>query len=643
MMKKNIRLWMLLVSMLLAIVSCTDNMDNPVIPEPEDPETPEQQAFWAPFDAWKTDSCTVGDDFFMHMIGTWWKNPVDIYPGGLMTYADKINNQRVEEIYQMNPNLQHLTAHADESLTMSEEEVQQMVNEKVEELWAGATTREEALAALGRAWAEGYTLLFDPIVTLIDGEPTWQLTLKFPSYINENHLYKDKQLIWHIFAPHKSASMKTRGTQSAVSDLDIIVEAMNIGVDHMEIAENAVELFLNIMDTEWNTVEGIKEEIEQAVALADGVLVNEEFLDAYNDLLPDLLSLQEDIPGEIILDREQIIKHVLKYMANNYALNDYNRQYITPQMRQQYAEWCEMFREAMRQRLDANTWLEDATRQNALDKLDAVVFYVGGIDVIPNCVIPTLTGNNLIDDVRQMRLARMDGYRWAASRSRSAVAMLLHSLNYISDITIDNACYMPNYNIVCIYPSNLCTPYVEEEYEDALQWAFLGTTIGHELTHGFDSMGSQFDLWGNEINWWTDADAAKFNTLCNQLTDQYNNLQLMPWEDPTLYGDGKNTLGENIADLGGCCIALQILLDLHPHATVAQLKALSQRFFQGWAIQWSNSYSLIFVKFMKIYDVHSQARERTNGVVRNVDEWYDAYDIQSGTLYLQPSQRVHIW
>ena len=117
----------------------------------------------------------------------------------------------------------------------------------------------------------------------------------------------------------------------------------------------------------------------------------------------------------------------------------------------------------------------------------------------------------------------------------------------------------------------------------------------------------------------------------------------MPWADPTLCGDGEKTLGENIADIGGCCLALQILLGEHPNATAAEKKALIQRFFQGWAIQWSITYDLDFLKYMKEVDVHSQARERTNGVVRNIDEWYDAYDVKSGTLYLAPDKRVRIW
>ena len=176
-----------------------------------------------------------------------------------------------------------------------------------------------------------------------------------------------------------------------------------------------------------------------------------------------------------------------------------------------------------------------------------------------------------------------------------------------------------------------------------MQLSILASTIGHELTHGFDSEGSKYDKWGNVKNWWTDADAKKFETRCNQLIENYNNLQLMPWADPTLYGDGKKTLAENIADLGGCCLGLHILLNKYSDATAAQKKALMQRYFQGWAVQWSMVYDLSQVQMAKIGDTHSQARERTNGVVRNMNEWYDAFDITSGTLWLKPSERMKIW
>lgn len=635
--------WTFTCAMTLAVMTaCTDAIDNPVNPEPVNPETPEQQAFWAPFDAWQTDSCTVGDDFYMHMVGTWWKNPVDIYPNGLLRYAAKLNDQRLDDIYQSEPNLVRMKAHTNDGLTMTDDEVEQMVNAKVNELWAGATTREEALAALGRAWAEGYTLALAPSVSLVNGVPTWQLGVKLPSYLHQGQVAKSKKELWRLLAPRQNARLKTRRAQDAATDVDMIVKGMNIGLDHIELQEGLEDELQARLAGEWGTVDGIKATIEQAVRLLDGALVNDDCLAAYNSYLATALT-EAGVENEVVLSRSDINHYLVKYMGNIYALNYYNQQYITPTIRQKYAQWCEKFRDVMRQRLETNTWLESETRQNAIDKLDKVVFFVGGISVIPDFVVPTLTGSTIIDDVRQLRKAQIDGYRWAATQKREDIAMLLTNLTYLIDATIDNASYMFSFNIVNINPSNLCSPYVEEDYEDALQWAFIGTTIGHELTHGFDSNGSQYDMWGNQVNWWTDADAAKFQTLCDQLADQFDHLQLMPWADPTLYGDGQNTLAENIADLGGCCLALQILLGEHPNATDAEKMALARRYFQGWAIQWSMTYDLHFVEYMKERDVHSQARERTNGIVRNVDEWYDSYDIKSGSLYLKPSERVQIW
>ena len=172
MMKKNLQLWLVLLT--IGMASCT-SFDNPVSDNPQPAETPEQQAFWAQFDAWKTDSCTVGDDFYMHMIGSWWWHPVDIFPKGLIPYSNLLNSQRVNDICQSNADLVHLKKNWEDTPMMNDDEVLDMVDAKVAELWAGATTREEALAALGRAWAEGYTIDFEPVVVLQDGVPTWQL------------------------------------------------------------------------------------------------------------------------------------------------------------------------------------------------------------------------------------------------------------------------------------------------------------------------------------------------------------------------------------------------------------------------------------------------------------------------------------
>ena len=152
-----------------------------------------------------------------------------------------------------------------------------------------------------------------------------------------------------------------------------------------------------------------------------------------------------------------------------------------------------------------------------------------------------------------------------------------------------------------------------------------------------------FDKYGAMKEWWAPADATKFNTFSDQLVENYSALLMMPWANQTLYNNGSNTLGENIADIGGCCLGLDLLLGKYTNANPEEIKQLTKRYFQGWAIAWCSKYTLEYAQWAYSVDEHSQARERTNGVVRNINAWYDAYDVKSGTLYLEPAKRIAIW
>ena len=163
-----------------------------------------------------------------------------------------------------------------------------MVKAKVDELWAGATTREEALAAMGRAWAQGYTFKFEPIVDMINGEPTWLLTEKIPSFVTVNMLQKNKEEWWRLYGTHQIADMTSRRAQDANADLGIIIQSMCDDINHIVIDYYIAEEILKALDNEWSTVEGIKNEIERNVRLLDGVLVSEDCLAEYNQELSKL-------------------------------------------------------------------------------------------------------------------------------------------------------------------------------------------------------------------------------------------------------------------------------------------------------------------------------------------------------------------
>jgi predicted metalloendopeptidase len=327
-----------------------------------------------------------------------------------------------------------------------------------------------------------------------------------------------------------------------------------------------------------------------------------------------------------------------------YVVRDFNKKFITASMKSQYAAYCENFRAAFQKRLENNTWLSSETRANALDKLKNMEFFVATEpDATPDVATPKLKNEGIISLVRQLRQARLDSYKWMIGRTRREVIMLLSTFDFGVSCLDDNAYYDRATNAVFINPSNLLAPYIHDGDEDALRMAVLGSTIGHELTHGFDDGGRLYDKNGAYKNWWTPADTITFNTYSKQLVENYSELLMMPWASKTLYDNGANTLGENIADIGGCCLGLDLLLGKYPDANPEEVKQLTKRYFQGWAIAWSSSYSLARAQLFYYEDIHSQERERTNGVVRNINAWYDAYDIKSGTLYLVPAKRVAIW
>ena len=214
-----------------------------------------------------------------------------------------------------------------------------------------------------------------------------------------------------------------------------------------------------------------------------------------------------------------------------------------------------------------------------------------------------------------------------------------------TDLTLTNAMYDENENTVYIYPGLLLPPMIPDNVSPAFAYAYFAI-IGHELTHGFDSKGSQYDKDGHQRNWWTVADKMAFEQRQQNLIDCYDHMEMDPEHHPDCYGDGRRTLSENIADLGGFLAALDAYDDYlkakryFGKLYYDQLRAFYESFANLWSVQYSRD------KFWTLYetDVHSHARLRVNGVVMNTDLWYELYDVdRNNYLYLPPERRTYIW
>jgi len=205
-----------------------------------------------------------------------------------------------------------------------------------------------------------------------------------------------------------------------------------------------------------------------------------------------------------------------------------------------------------------------------------------------------------------------------------------------------NAYYDGVQNEIVFPAAILAAPYFDPNADPAANYGGIGAIIGHEMTHGFDDEGRKFDGAGRLADWWTKDDAAKFEAAAKHLNAQYDGYSPFPG----VHVKGDQTTGENIADLGGILIALDAYHNsLHGQpAPVIDGLTGDQRFFLAYAQSWRDKRREDAIRDMIVGDVHSPELYRVNGVVRNVDAWYAAFDIQPGDkLYLPPDQRVRIW
>lgn len=206
-----------------------------------------------------------------------------------------------------------------------------------------------------------------------------------------------------------------------------------------------------------------------------------------------------------------------------------------------------------------------------------------------------------------------------------------------------NAYYNPSYNEIVFPAAILQEPFYSYTADEALNFGGIGAVIGHEISHGFDDSGSQYDAQGNLMNWWTASDREKFTALGDALAKQFSEVEIFPG----ISIDGKFTLGENIGDLGGLCAAFDALqLYLKDNGSPGLINGLTpeQRFFISWATVWRTKSRDEALKRQVKTDPHSPGMYRAYMPLRNIEAFYEAFNIKPGdSLYLPPEKRVEIW
>ena len=294
-------------------------------------------------------------------------------------------------------------------------------------------------------------------------------------------------------------------------------------------------------------------------------------------------------------------------------------------------------RAALQARLETNDWMDDPTRAAALEKLEAIVSNIGYPDQWRDFSALRMDPADLFGNMMQV----------TKFENADAVAMLTEPRRdwmWPMTVTVINAGYAPPLNSITFPAAILQPPFFDPYADPAVNYGAIGAVIGHELTHGFDDQGSQFDLDGVLRNWWTDASRAEFNSRAAVLIEQYNGYS--PIEGMTI--NGALTLGENIADFGGISVAydayrLHVAGESGGDVPVIDGFTGDQRFFLSWAQVWREVTQPDIARQQLLSDPHSPNEFRV-WTVRNFEPWYQAFDVQEGDrMYLPPAERVNIW
>jgi putative endopeptidase len=293
--------------------------------------------------------------------------------------------------------------------------------------------------------------------------------------------------------------------------------------------------------------------------------------------------------------------------------------------------------EAYRQSISSLEWMTHETRERALDKLEKFTPKVGYPVKWKDYSSLEISPNDLMGNVRNIA-------EFEFARELGKIGKPIDRDEWFMTPQTVNAYYNPGFNEIVFPAAILQPPFFNPEWDNAANYGSIGAVIGHEIGHGFDDQGSRFDGDGKLVDWWTQKDREAFEERTASLIDQYN--ALAPKQTPGHFVNGELTIGENIGDLGGLAIAWKAyLISLNgQEPPVIEGLTGAQRFFLSWAQSWQQKGRDEEVIRLLAIDPHSPNEFRCNQIVRNIDAFYDAFDVRDNDEHwLEPAQRVSIW
>ena len=315
----------------------------------------------------------------------------------------------------------------------------------------------------------------------------------------------------------------------------------------------------------------------------------------------------------------------------------YVDKYFPASSKQRMLELVHNLQTALAQRIDEASWMSAATKAQAKDKLANFIIKIGYPDKWKDYSgLQVNDSLSLYENLQKMA-------RWATDDEIAKhVNKKVDKTEWGMTPQTINAYYNPTTNEICFPAAILQPPFFDPTADDAANYGAIGGVIGHEMSHGFDDQGAQFDKYGNQHNWWTAQDKKNFDARTKVLADWFSSFEVLPG----VKVNGKQTLGENIGDNGGLNIAFRALqnsLKTNP-LPVKDGFTPEQRFFLAWGRVWASNMTDELVKYLLTVDVHSPNYARVNGALPMIDAWYTAFNVKKGDkMFVPKNKRAHIW
>ena len=316
----------------------------------------------------------------------------------------------------------------------------------------------------------------------------------------------------------------------------------------------------------------------------------------------------------------------------------YVAEYFPETSKQRVYRLVKDLQQAFEDRLKDNTWMSDSTKAKALEKLHAMYINVGYPDEWEDMekFIDIREDQNLVENfIRIKQETRAANYRkyWRKPFNKKLMPMPPQMVN---------ACYVPNFNSINFPAAILQPPFFDPEADYACNYGAVGTVIGHEMSHGFDDQGCQFDKDGNLKNWWAAEDKAKYDERTKVLAEWFSKQEALPG----LFVNGQKTLGENIGDNGGIQVAYRAFENRMKQEPLSTIDGFTpaQRFYLAYARLWASNITPEFLARAVNSDVHSPHIFRVNAALPMIDSWYDAFNVQpTDKMFIPKEKRALVW